>query len=564
MSASGSRARAAGSPTATGRWWPSPPPPASGPGGRSDCGARSSSSPPVARRSPPRHPHERHRSEHERHRLGGPAGTLRRGSASLSTPWPSCWRSSPGLELHLVGDGPQRTALVRRAERLGLADHVTFHGGPDPEARAELIASAWLSVTASESEGWGPGVIESNAQGVPVLAYRRPGLRDSIRHQDTGWLIEEDEPLSRADGRALRKLADPSYAELIGMRAQRWIARFTWEEMAKQIMDVLRAEEGRLGHLPDDRRTRTDLSTVAVVPFSLLPEGQTLHFRPTDRSLVGPEGLVLLLRGTDTESARTALRRAGLSESAANHPSVRTMVARPRDLVSLDATMDGSSTRRPRPAARRTDADHIRSGEAELMIRRWIIGGLLLLSLGLMALAGTQSGRRSRRTGQGPIELQDRASPIPRHGARSNGSAPGRPARRSPPGDGLGPVGRHRPPARWPTAAGRGNLRACAPTVPPTGPRRPDPAPNLRRPGPLPAPDQPPDRAVQRAEGGDPPRPGGAGPRLGRGAGRHHHRGQRLPDGPLHRLQLPEGAPHQQGAQRSLQGDGGRSRRPDP
>ena len=235
-------------------------------------------------------------------------------------------------------------------------------GGLDPEARAELIASAWLSVTASESEGWGPGVIESNAQGVPVLAFRRPGLRDSIRHNDTGWLIEEGEALSEAIARALGLLANPSYAELIGMRAQRWIARFTWEEMAKQVMDILLAEEGRLGHLANDRRTRTDLSTVAVVPFDLLLEGQTLHFRPTDRSLMGPEGLVLLLRGTDTESARTALRRAGMSESAANHPSVQTMVARPRDLVSLDATMDGSSMPHPSGAGR-TDDTQAQVGE---------------------------------------------------------------------------------------------------------------------------------------------------------------------------------------------------------
>jgi hypothetical protein len=100
---------------------------------------------------------------------------------------------------------------------------------------------------------------------------------------------------------------------------------------------------------------------VAVVPFALLPEEQTLHFRPTDRSLVGPEGLVVLLRGTDTDLARTALRRAGLSESAANHPSVKTMVARPRDLVSLDATMDGSSAPSP-TGARRTDADQTEVG----------------------------------------------------------------------------------------------------------------------------------------------------------------------------------------------------------
>jgi glycosyltransferase involved in cell wall biosynthesis len=291
-------------------------------------------------------PNERRRSENERIVWVGRLvpqkriGLIIDAVAELLTEFPR-------LELHLIGDGPQRTALARRAEGHGLGDHLTFHGARDPEARAELIASAWLSVTASESEGWGPGVIESNAQGVPVLAYRRPGLRDSIRHLDTGWLIDEDEPLSRAMAEALRKLADPSYAELIGMRAQRWIARFTWEEMAEQVRDILRAEEGRLGHLPDDRRSHADLSTVAVVPFALLPPGQTLHFRPTDRSLVGAEGLVVLLRGTDTDLARTALRRAGLSESAANHPSVRTLVARPSDLVSLDGTMDLSSAAVP-------------------------------------------------------------------------------------------------------------------------------------------------------------------------------------------------------------------------
>jgi hypothetical protein len=146
------------------------------------------------------------------------------------------------------------------------------------------------------------------------------------------------------------------------MRAQRWIARFTWEEMAKQVMDILLAEEGRLDHQANDRRNHTDLSTVAVVPFDLLVEGQTLHFRPTDRSLPGPEGLVLLLRGTDTESARIALRRSGMSESAANNPRVQTMVARPRDLVSLDATMDGSWPPHP-GGTRRSGANQTELGE---------------------------------------------------------------------------------------------------------------------------------------------------------------------------------------------------------
>ncbi len=266
----------------------------------------------------------------------------------------------PRLDLHLIGDGPERGSLMERVGRLGLADQVVFHGSMEATARDELVRSAWLSVTASESEGWGPGVIEANAQGVPVLAYRRPGLRDSIRHLDTGWLIEEGEPLGPAVAEALTRLADPKFAEDIGVRAQRWIARFTWDEMAMQVLDILSAEEGRLRHRGDDRRAHTDLSTVAVVPFEFLPDNETLRFRPTDRSLVGADGLVVLLRGTDTETARTALWRAGLSESTANHPKVRTLVARPSHLVSLDDTMVGASALSPvcdapRPAATHQD-----------------------------------------------------------------------------------------------------------------------------------------------------------------------------------------------------------------
>ena len=68
----------------------------------------------------------------------------------------------------------------------------------------------------------------------------------------------------------------------------------------------------------------------------------------------------MLLRGTDTETARTALWRAGLSESMANHPKVRTLVARPSHSVSLDDTMVGVSAlspigEAPRPAPTHQD-----------------------------------------------------------------------------------------------------------------------------------------------------------------------------------------------------------------
>ncbi len=94
------------------------------------------------------------------------------------------------------------------------------------------------------------------------------------------------------------------------------------------------AEAGRLTHAPNNRRTITDLATVVRVPVDLLPNGEVPGFRGTDKRVLSPGELVVLLRNTDTETARVALRRAGFSPSAIDDGRVQFAVARPIDLVS--------------------------------------------------------------------------------------------------------------------------------------------------------------------------------------------------------------------------------------
>jgi len=263
----------------------------------------------------------------------------------------------PDLELHLVGEGPDRPALERMTADLGLVGHVTIHGALAPSERDALLRTAWLSVNASEGEGWGLTVIEANRLGVPVLAYRRPGLKDSIRHGETGWLVEEDRPLAPAVSAALHAMADRSEAEAMGTRARQWSSQFTWDEMATRVLTMLRAEAGRLAHSPDERRTFTDLATVVRIPVDLLPEGEVPTFRSTDRCMVSDGELVVLLRGADTQTARIALRRAGFSSAAIDDERVQIAVARPVDLVSpaVSAAVSGAP-RAVTAAGRREDA----------------------------------------------------------------------------------------------------------------------------------------------------------------------------------------------------------------
>jgi hypothetical protein len=139
----------------------------------------------------------------------------------------------------------------------------------------------------------------------------------------------------------------------MGTRARQWSSQFTWDEMATRVLTMLRAEAGRLAQSPNERRTFTDLATVVRLPLDLLPDGEVPTFRSTDRCMVSDGDLVVLLRGADTQTARIALRRAGVPAAAVDDPRVRITVARPVDLVSPAVS---ASPRAVAATGRREDA----------------------------------------------------------------------------------------------------------------------------------------------------------------------------------------------------------------
>ena len=257
-----------------------------------------------------------------------------KGMQSVIEAIPSVMSELPEVELHVVGDGPERRSLEALVERLDLGERIVIHGALTTAERDQLMRTAWVSVNASAGEGWGISVIEANSLGIPVLAYRRPGLQDSIRDGETGWLIEEDQELGTEIVRVLHEVRVESAAAAMGKRARQWASQFTWDEMADQTLALLRAEAGRLAHSPNNRRSFTDLATVVRIPVDLFPHEVAPTFRATDKCVMSGGDLVVLLRNTDTETARVALRRAGLSPSSIADERVKITVARPVDLVS--------------------------------------------------------------------------------------------------------------------------------------------------------------------------------------------------------------------------------------
>lgn len=237
-----------------------------------------------------------------------------------------------GLELHLVGDGPERGVLSEAVERLGLAECVIVHGRVTDAERTALLETAWITVSTSAGEGWGLSVIEAAALGVPVAALRVPGIQDAVRDGQTGLLVNDEGHLAGAVVELLGRVADETEAARWALRARSWAAEFRWEPTARQLRRILEAEGARLALPRTDRRTAADVVTLVVLPATPIDIRRLRNgTRRTDSWSVRGNKIVGLLHGADEIDALAVLHRVGVAPS--REVTVRLRVGRPQDLL---------------------------------------------------------------------------------------------------------------------------------------------------------------------------------------------------------------------------------------
>ena len=141
--------------------------------------------------------------------------------------------------LFLVGDGPDRAGLERRAHKLGIIKDTLFLGYQ--EEVGPLYAAFDALVLPSGNEGTPVSVIEALAAGTPVVATRVGGVPDVVRDGEDGFLVEPGESEEFAE--RLAELArDPALRERLGAAGRaRVLPRYAVERLVDDVDRLYRS-----------------------------------------------------------------------------------------------------------------------------------------------------------------------------------------------------------------------------------------------------------------------------------------------------------------------------------
>ena len=144
-----------------------------------------------------------------------------------------CREQRPDIRLLIAGRGADQPRLERLVRMLGQGEAVRFLGFVSEAEKLALLRHAWANIFPSAKEGWGITNVEAAACGTPSIASDSAGLRDSVRHGDTGYLVPHADPAALAE-RMLALANDVTLVEQLGRQARAFAERLSWDGAAAQ------------------------------------------------------------------------------------------------------------------------------------------------------------------------------------------------------------------------------------------------------------------------------------------------------------------------------------------
>ncbi len=129
------------------------------------------------------------------------------------------------------------TKLQKLADKLNLKN-AEFRTNIPHEEKKQLLAKAKTLIYTSTREGWGQTVLEAAACKTPTIAYNVPGLRDAVKHMQTGILVPPGNIEELAE-KIKQVLQDEDLRSKLAESAYRYSHIFLWESSTNKFLNII-------------------------------------------------------------------------------------------------------------------------------------------------------------------------------------------------------------------------------------------------------------------------------------------------------------------------------------
>jgi glycosyltransferase involved in cell wall biosynthesis len=149
---------------------------------------------------------------------------------------PEILKKVPNARLLIAGWGTEGGEIANVVMRGNVRRHVEIFGPVSNVEKKSLLSRSWVFVNPSIHEGWSISVLEANSYGTPAVAFRVPGLSESIVDGKTGVLCDSKDNIADCISSLL---LNKNKRDEYGKNAKKWAEKFSWDKSAKEFSKVI-------------------------------------------------------------------------------------------------------------------------------------------------------------------------------------------------------------------------------------------------------------------------------------------------------------------------------------
>lgn len=141
-------------------------------------------------------------------------------------------------KFYIAGEGESKDQLKALVNNLKLDKKVLFLGKISEQKKYALLSKSWLMVQPSMVEGWGITVIEANACGTCVVASNVNGLKDSVKDNVTGFLVE-NKNVNQFAKTISSVFQNKKLRDELSKNAYVWSKSFSWDKSSSIFLNLI-------------------------------------------------------------------------------------------------------------------------------------------------------------------------------------------------------------------------------------------------------------------------------------------------------------------------------------